>query len=395
MLRVRSGSEDGFTLVELMAALTVLAIGIVGTIGVMNSSIRVAGTTGARSKAVAVASKHIETLRAVPYEQLKLSAVSPSATVTPFNDTVGNRVYSVTRVVTKETEATDPQPSGGTRRAEAYLKGYVSVTWTDESGFHEVHQTTLIYPGGLGKQDVSQTVTSTGNGGLPDPPLSLVASPVATTTAVDLVWVPPAPRVDVPAPSGYVVQYLPDPPPANDTYQQVATSIPSSATVLRVTDLAAGSAYRFRIYSKAADGRLSTTATQSLVVSTAGSVATTCAVGTASVTPSAVGKQNGSAGSGLGTSSQSVSPQVVINTVGLCTGTTFKMNYSPRTGVLPADYTLTGPDASGAYRGTIDGTVAWDVGDHDVQIVSVAGLTRTSRATLRLTVCAHNKQSCP
>ncbi len=391
---MKARSEDGFTLVELMAALTVLAIGIVGTIGVMNSSIRVAGTTSSRSKGVAVATKHIETLRAVPYAQLQ-AAADPAVPLSARPETVGNRVYSVTRVVTKETEATDPQPSGGSRRAQAYLKGYVSVTWTDESGFHEVHQTTLIYPGGLGTHDVSQTVTSNGSGGLPDPPLSLVAAPVATNTAVDLVWVPPAPRVNVPEPSGYVVQYLPDPPPANGSYQQVAASIPGSTTVLRVTDLAAGSAYRFRIYSKAADGRLSTTATQSLVVTTAGSAAVTCAVGTASVTPSAVGKQSGAASSGLGTPTQAVSPQVVVNTVGVCTGTTFKMKYSTRTGETPTEYPLTGPDVSGAYRGTIDGTVAWDVNAYDVQIISVAGVTPTNRATLGLTVCAHNKQTCP
>lgn len=393
--RVKARSEDGFTLVELMAALTVLAIGIVGTIGVMNSSIRVAGTTSSRSKGIAVATKHIETLRAVPYAQLKLAAVDPSAEVVPFNDTVGNRVYSVKRVITNQTEATDPQPSGGSRRTDAYLKGYVSVSWTDESGFHEVHQTTLIYPGGLGAHDLSQTVTTTGNGGLPDPPSSLVAAPVATNTAIDLVWVPPAPRVNIPEPSGYVVQYLPDPPPENGTYQQVATNIPGSTTVLRVTDLASGSAYRFRIYSKAADGRLSTTATQSLVVTTAGSAAVTCAVGTASVTPSAVGKQNGSASSGLGTPSLAVSPQVVVNTVGLCTGTTFKMKYKTRTSGTPAEYPLTGPDASGAFRGTISGTVPWDVGAYDVQIISVAGVASTNRATLGLTVCAHNKQTCP
>ncbi len=389
-MRVRSGSDDGFTLVELMAALTVLAIGIVGTIGVMNSAIGVAGTTGARSKGVAVASKHIETLRAVPYDQLWTTAVAPNADLpSPIEDRVGNRPYYVIRVVTKVTEATAPQPNtAGTPRPNAYLKGFVSVTWTDGSGAHEVHQTTLIYPGGKGLYDVSGTVAPTGSGGTPDPPLSLVGTPVATATAVDLVWVPPAPTVSKPAVASYVVQYSPDPAFPSANVQEVAATIPAAVTVFRVTDLAAGTGYYFRISSKAANGSLSTTAAQSAQVITAGSAAVTCAVGTASVTPSAVNKKNASDGGGLETS-----PQVVVNTFGVCTGTTFRMEYSPSAGINK-DIELTA-GASGTFSGTIPGLNNWDVGDHDVKIFSYAASVKTSRATLRLTVCAHNKRTCP
>ncbi len=390
-MRRRSGDrssfdDSGFTLVELMAALTVLTIGIVGTIGVMNSAIRVAGTTGARSKGVAVATKHIETLRAVPYDQLVVD--SPTATVVPFDDKVGNRVYRVTRTVADEAEATPTQPSGGTPGTKAYKKGYVSVTWNDESGFHEVHQTTLIYPGGRGPSDVSKTVTSTGNSGIPDPPTALAGVPVATATAIDLTWLPPAVVVNTPRPVRYIVRYARDPTFPSTQVQEVAANIPESVTLLRVPDLAAGTTYHFRIYSQASDGTLSTSYSQALNITTVASTALSCTVGAASVTPSAVKKKNASLGGGLATS-----PIVMINTGGVCTDTTFRMEYSPSAGVN-RDILLT-PDLAGSYSGTIPGLTDWDVGDHAIDIYSYVLSVKTKRASLRLTVCAHNKQTCP
>ena len=58
--RAGGDAEAGFTLIELAASLTVLAIGIVGVIGVMNGSFRVAVNASARSKAVAVATAAYE-----------------------------------------------------------------------------------------------------------------------------------------------------------------------------------------------------------------------------------------------------------------------------------------------------------------------------------------------
>ena len=108
----------------------------------------------------------------------------------------------------------------------------------------------------------------------------------------------------------------------------------------------------------------------------------------ASVTPSAVKKKNASDGGGL-----EASPHVVVNTYGVCTDTTFRMEYFPSSGNKKA--IALAPGASGTFSGTIDGEGDWDVGDHDVTILSEAASVKTSRATLRLTVCDHNKKTCP
>lgn len=386
-MAIRSARDDaGFTLVELMASITILAVGIVGVIGVMNSSFRVAGATSSRSKGVAVATKHVERLRATPYKLLATSTVAGQYKVE--TDTVGGREFTVKTAVTLEDEAT-LYPGQTTKATGAYKKAYVWVSWVDEAGVHDVHQTTLIYPGGLGLHDVAKTVKSTGVVGKPLAPLSLAATPVTTGGAVDLVWVPPAPSLTAPEPATYVVQYSQDPTFPPTSVQQVAASLPSTVTILRVSDLAGGTTYHFRVFSKSGDGSLSTTAAQALNVTTIASLSTVCAVGTASVTPSAIVKRSGNDGSGL-----TPSPQVQINTSGLCTGITFSMSYSPRkdgtvdTRALPLTST-------GTYAAAVDGNQGWIIGEHDIVVSSTQSGVTTSRATLRLIVCDHQKKVCP
>lgn len=375
--------ESGFTLVELMAALTILAVGIVGTIGVMNSSIRVAGTTGARSKGVAVTTQHIEKLRAIPYDQLLTAASDDSYTT--VNQTVGNRVYTVKWVVTLVDEAT--VNSTGTKVVKAYKKAFVWVSWSDESGPHDVHQTTLIYPGGKGKHAPS-TAAPAGSSNAPDPPSSLTATPVTGSTDVDLAWVPPAPTSTAPPPASWVVEYSQDPTFPSSSVHQVADSLPANVTELRVSDLAANTTYHFRVFSKSAAGTLSTSAATKLNVTTGNSSSTTCSVGTASVTPSAVHKKSANDGGGL-----SVNPRVAVTTLGSCSGVAFRMEYSSGDGVT-RDTGLLG-DASGTHAATVDGSLAWTVGDHEIKIFSYSGSTKSLRARLRLTVCAANRKSCP
>src|SRR5438067_13335884 len=77
-------SEDaGFTLIELVAALTVLAIGIVSLVGVVNSAFGVTTRTNKRTAAMNLATLAIEDFRAVPYVN-----VTPSSTATTHTDTV-------------------------------------------------------------------------------------------------------------------------------------------------------------------------------------------------------------------------------------------------------------------------------------------------------------------
>ena len=245
-----SADDAGFTLVELMAALTILAVGVVGAVGVMGSSMRVAGTTGARSKGVAVATQQLETLRAIPYDQLVPAASGDSFTTVERR--IENRVYTVKWVVTLENEVTPGQT--GTLSTGAYKKAFVWVSWTDEAGVHDVHQTTLIYPGGRGKHGTSAPAASSANTGPPEPPVSLSATPLVDSTKVDLAWVPPPPSPTAPPPSSWVVQYSTDPTFPEGAVHQVPDAPPAAVTELRISDLAAETTYHFRVFSALANG---------------------------------------------------------------------------------------------------------------------------------------------
>lgn len=365
--------ERGFTLIELMASLTVLAIGIVGVIGVMNGSFRVAAITSARSKGVAVATKHIETVRAAPYDHLVAGGAVEEST-----DTVGGRTYTVKRAVTMADEATGATPIVG-----AYKRATIEVSWTDESGFHAVHQETLLYPGGKGRFVPVVTVPVQGNG-RPLAPTNLVATAqsISGTTGVALSWTAPS-EASNPTPVSYVVQYSTD--ATFGTYHEVTTTLPIATPTLLVTDLAASTLYHFRVASKAENGNLSSEWATAYNVTTGASLLSTCAIGTASVTPSAVYKKRGNENSGLVSN-----PVVSVNGVGACATTTLQARYSPRDGV---NATLNLTRSGSIFTGTIVGTSQpWSVGEHPINIYDGTG---TKRATMQLIVCDPQKKSCP
>jgi len=378
-----SADDAGFTLVELMAALTILAVGVVGAIGVMSSSMRVAGTTGARSKGVAVATQQVETLRAIPYDQLVPAASDDSFTT--VEQSIGNRVYTVKWVVTLEDEATPGQ--AGTKITDAYKKAFVWVSWTDETGAHDVHQTALIYPGGRGKHGTSAGVAYSTNTNPSEPPQSLSATPVADSTKVDLAWAPPPPSATAPPPSSWLVQYSQDATFPAGAVHEVPDALPASVTELRISELAASTTYHFRVFSISANGVRSTTAATKLDVTTGASPSADCSVRTASVTPSGVNKKSGKDGSGL-----SANPRVAVSTLGSCSAVAFRMEYSSGDGIThDTDMVV---DGSGTYSAVLDGSLEWTVGQHEIKIFSYSGGAQSSRATLRLTVCAVSVKSC-
>lgn len=394
--RTPTSREGGFTLIELMAALTLMAIGIVGVIGVMNSTFRVAGTASSRSKAISVATKTLEMFRAKPYNQLAIQAATDP--VVSYTEKVGGQTFTVETAIQASNEAATY--GAQTPTSNAYKKAYVWVKWNDGGGSHTVSQETLIYPGGLGVYNPTNTATRVTSNLRPLAPLSLTATPVSTTaditlkTAVDLQWVPPATTSGVAPVASWVVQYAAF--DCNGTLctsfpwtevQEVAAFLPASMTTLRINDFATSSKYHFRVYAKSADGVISTDYAQALNVTGITSPATVCSIGAASVTPAAVKKRTGSDSGKLVSS-----PVVQVNLLASCAGRTFQMDYSPNDG-LTRTVNLTG---STTLNGTIDGTRSeWVIGERRVSVYSVLDGVRTLRANLRLTVCDNAKAVCP
>ena len=383
-----------------MASLTLMAIGIVGVIGVMNSSFRVVGTATSRSKATAVATKYVEYFRSLTYDKVPVSTnltdpyvtASPSATTPPVWETVGGQRFGVKYAITWENESTPPQQ--GTAAVAAYKKAVVWVTWTDASGYHDLYQTTLIYPGGLGVHNAAQSTAQPGNSSTkPLKPKSVVATPVTGSSSVDLTWVPPDVTVGVPIPASWVVQYSRSSSFLPGEVQEIAAVIPGSVTTLRVTDLAEGTTYHFRVFSKSENGVLSDTATQTAIggVLTGLSGSSACSVGTVSVTPSAIKKRGGNDSSKL-----VANPKVEVQLLTTCTGTTFEMRYSPQEGLTRTVPLAPVASRPGTLAGDIDGNESvWIVGDRPIDVYSFTGGVESVRANLRLIVCDNNRAVCP
>ena len=387
--RVMPRDERGFTLIELMASLTLLAVGITGVMGVMNSSFRTVSTASSRSKATAVGTKWVEHLRSLPYDTVLAQARLTNGAVIQSIEQVGGQKFTVRYTVAEENETT--APSQGTAATDAYVKAVVWVNWTDPSGPHDLYQTTLLYPGGRGIHDATASVPTSGSSTKPLKPKSLLATPVTASSAVDLTWVPPDVTAGVPNPASWVVQYSRTSAFLPGEVQEVAAYIPGSLTTLRVTDLAEGTTYHFRVYSKSESGVLSQEAASVLNVTTLTSGVASCSVGTTSVTPSAIKKRGGSDSSRL-----TSNPIVEVQLLATCTGSTFEITYSPTDGVTRTVPLTAVPLRPGTLAATVNGNEAiWTVGDRPIDVYSYTAGVKKARANLRLVVCDHNRPVCP
>jgi prepilin-type N-terminal cleavage/methylation domain-containing protein len=246
----RNSEESGFTIIELVVSMALLAIVAAPLAGVFWSAIRTAGSAAHRTDGSSVASREIEALRAVPYGQVGfyndqtgytattldgLTTVSlgtssptpgpgvtspqmqpvtpdPSAAAGFAPDPVasnanpivlGNVVYSVWRYI-GWSDAKD----ASTNYSQAYKKLTVIVKWRDQAGAHTVRQDSLLYPGGLGAY-----------GG---------AGPLVTTTTVPAAFAPAAPLLaDISPQPG-----PPTPNPANQTQAKLLWSQPPGGGVV-------------------------------------------------------------------------------------------------------------------------------------------------------------------
>jgi Tfp pilus assembly protein PilV len=400
---VRAAARDeGFTVVELMVGLTVLAIGIGGIVNVFNTSFSVASQGNNRSRAVSLATRDAEAMRAVPYDRLGFAPTQPgflagfegSPTVivaepliqpTGPSQTIGGMTYQFERHIVWA----DAASTSGF--VQAYKRVAVMVSWTDQAGTHTARQDAFVYPGGRGLYKGPQegmatttTVASAGGAGAapaPAAPLGLLASvptDLSGSSTVNLDWTPSA--SSTPAVSTWVVQF------STDSFMNahvVTDSQPAAVTTLSVAGLSPSTQYQFRVAAKSAAGVLST---WSVVASatTSAEAASVCELGTATMTPSAVKRQNG------GSTVLSANAAVSVNASASCTGLKLRFKTTAAGGFTTVLMTA---GTGGTWAGTVNGlTTAWDTGSHQVEVLDGSN---TVLGTLAFTVCVHNAKKCP
>ena len=359
----RKRDDAGFSLIELMAAITILAVGVIALVSTTDASFGVAGASSRRSKGVGIATKAVEDLRAVPYDSLNAS----SGNVTTSTTVVDGVAFRVEQTVTWA-------PSN------QYKAGLVSVPWTDRAGAHEVHQSTYVYPGGIGPAVITSSTTSAPVHCTPVAPTLLVATPPLDTTqastVVDLTWSAASLACDI---ETFVIQYS-----TNDFATQNEVTRSATANTYRVTGLSAGMSYKFRVAAKSAALRQSSWSTVASIA-TSISLQPACQIGTLTVTPAAVNKKNASAGSGIESN-----PAVALSTTGVCSGGFYAL-YRP-TAATERTATLTG-SANGQYTGTLLGTtITWEVGRRYVDIKRASD--NALIGSILVTVCEHNVSRC-
>ncbi len=153
--------EKGFTLVEVLIAVMILAIAITALAGLAGSSIKATDTGKRRTQALNLAAESLEALKTIPYYNIQstgsdggvtrtctaLTGTPPTCTCTPTPNTVtlGNMVFTWNWTVTY----VDLNNDGNYYNAAPIIETTdmkridLTITWTDLFGSHTITMPTL------------------------------------------------------------------------------------------------------------------------------------------------------------------------------------------------------------------------------------------------------------
>jgi prepilin-type N-terminal cleavage/methylation domain-containing protein len=167
---------EGFTLIEVIAAMFVLLIGVLGALALIDRANATTVSTRTREAAINTARELIEAARSVPYQRITPAAFEAEVQTLPGLDDEGTApgwtikrrgtTFSVVATVCTFDDARDgggSHAAGGfcvdsaatsatpDRNPEDYRRVRVEVRWNDRGGERVVHQTELINnPGSAG-----------------------------------------------------------------------------------------------------------------------------------------------------------------------------------------------------------------------------------------------------
>jgi len=406
-----SRDSDGFTMIEVIISLSLLAFVMVALTPVFYASLRTASGTSTRTEAAALATRDVEAMRSVPYADVGFYADQPGflsgyggretvvlANTTPVGVTpdfiplttelFASRTFTVRRNITWA----DAAEAGGVTRAQAYKRTEVFVSWTNESGVHEVKDVSVVYPGGRG------AYTGPKNNGTATTTPSLVAPPgapvlnSATVPAapagygeVDLAWSAPTSGGAV---DHYLAQWASD--SAFSMGLQSSSNIPASNLTYPVTTLASSHDYFFRIYAYGADG--SQSAASNTLSATTATAPAGCTINSLNLTTSATSSTTktyltANSGPVSGRKLMTENLSFTLGVTGSCGGG-YRV-YAKDSASVPdpgSPWNLTGSGTSFTGMALTSGASGWSAGSHT--FTAYDGSTPTS-ATHTLLVCSY------
>jgi len=125
------GSESGYSLVEVMVAIMILAIAVIPMVGMLDAALRAAVVGSNYDEARSLANEKLEEVRALPYERPGGAADSVVELYPPATPVVGTEdVFSYT-VLTKFVDAdfSDPHDAPSTPQ----MRVEVEIEWEGNS----------------------------------------------------------------------------------------------------------------------------------------------------------------------------------------------------------------------------------------------------------------------
>ena len=356
-------AESGFTILELIVALTVLAIALFGIASVFDASVRTSDLDIRRTEAVALSVQAVESLRAVPYSTLGLAPSDPSpadacdagstvvrASGAPYAAVTSQTVNGVTYAIDRCVVWAQASSGGSTT---AYKRVTAAVSWTDQARVaHVVRQDSIVYPGPGGNSSAA-TACSSDPAAAAAPSASLVGS-----NTVRLAW--NTPSVSPTPIDHWIVLYGPTNPPAATFAGDLNAASPGAANSVVISALAPSTTYSFEVVAVDASGSCVSPSPASSQSTSAASGGGPCRVGLVTATPASV--QRGQAGD------QSLLSDFRVDVAALTSACdSLTLDYTPSSGAPPVELALS--NVSGlAFEVDVFPGDAWDLGNHVLSI---------------------------
>ena len=184
----RLGGEDGYTLVELLVAMSVFGVVLTAVTAAFISSARSIGDQRLRTAATRLATDRLETLRTAPFD-----ALDAQAGVRTTSTAHGRQFATDTEVVPVDPATGQPAVDGGVKQVTA------RVSWTSGGATRQVSFTTGVTAGRRGPSEPlraigmvamfpSPATTDAGGRALHDVEVTVPLTGFAATTLVHLAW---------------------------------------------------------------------------------------------------------------------------------------------------------------------------------------------------------------